>query len=197
MRLFRRFSMQAQALSALLRSQPDPLRCILGLVWLLSALVVLTACGPPGARAVLEGRDLLEHGEYSQAIEEFRLATQLMPTNAVAFNYLGMALHQAGQSGEAERAYLRALSLNHDLTEVHYNLGCLWLLQSNRLEQARSELTTYTLRNPNAAEGWVKLGEVQFCSRDAATAEKSLGEALRLDPHNAEALNALGLARIN
>ena len=189
--------MQAQALSALLRSQPDPLRCILGLVWLLSALVVLTACGPPGARAVLEGRDLLERGEYTQAIEEFRLATQLMPTNAVAFNYLGLALQQAGQSGEAERAYLRALSLNHDLTEVHYNLGCLWLLQSNRLEQARSELTTYTLRNPNVAEGWVKLGEVQLRSRDVSTAEKSLGEALRLDPHNAEALNALGLARIN
>jgi tetratricopeptide (TPR) repeat protein len=120
-----------------------------------------------------------------------------MPTNPVAFNYLGLALHQAGQPAEAERAYLRALTLNHDLTEAHYNLGCLWLLQSNRLEQARSELITYTLRMPNVPEGWSKLGEVQLRSRDAAAAEKSLGEALRLDPHNPEALNALGLARLN
>src|SRR5213078_3794935 len=131
-------------------------------------LLLLTACGPPGPRAVLEGKALLERGEYGQAIEAFQAATRLMPTNALAFNFLGLACHQAGLSADAERAYLRALTLNHDLTEVHYNLGCLWLLQSNRLDQARSELTTYTLRTPNDPEGWLKLGQVQFRSRDLA-----------------------------
>jgi tetratricopeptide (TPR) repeat protein len=139
----------------------------------------------------------MERGEFDQAVEALRNATRLMPTNALAYNYLGLALHHANKPAEAERAYLRALTLNHDLTEVHFNLGCLWLLQSNRLDQARSELTTYTLRNPNSAEGWLKLGEIQLRSRDIAAAEKSLGEALRLDPHNAEALNATGLARLS
>jgi len=164
------------------------------LVWVTA---MLAGCGPPGPRAVSDGVDLMDRGDFDQAVEVLRNATRLMPTNALAYNYLGLALHQANKPAEAERAYLRALTLNHDLTEVHFNLGCLWLLQSNRLDQARSELTTYTLRNPNSAEGWLKLGEIQLRSRDIAAAERSLGEALRLDPHNAEALNSTGLARLN
>src|SRR5437868_7698423 len=103
---------------------------------LLLALVLSSACRPPGPRAVLEGKKLLEKGQYAAAIEEFREATVLMPTNALAFNYLGLALHEAGQPVDAERAYQRALALDHDLTEAHYNLGCLLLPQSNRLDQA-------------------------------------------------------------
>jgi tetratricopeptide (TPR) repeat protein len=137
----------------------------------------------------------LEKGEYAQAIEELRLATQLMPTNALAFNYLGLALHQAGQSAEAERAYLRALSLDHDLTEVHYDFGCLLLSQSNRLDQAKSELTAFTMRRPNSAEGWLKLGQAQLRARELAAADRSLDEAVRLDAHNPEALTALGVVR--
>src|SRR5579859_7539669 len=117
----------------------------------------LTGCGPAGPRSLLDGKRLLERAEYPQAIEELRNAVQLMPTNALAFNYLGLAFHQSGQVPEAERAYLRALALNHDLTEVHYDLGCLWLSQPAKLEQAKSELTTYTLRRPNSPEGWLKL----------------------------------------
>lgn len=160
-----------------------------------AALWFVTGCGPPGPRAVLEGKRLLERGQYAQAIEELRLATQLMPTNALVFSYLGLACHQAGQAPEAERAYLRALALDHDLTEVHYNLGCLWLTQPAKIEQAKAELTTYTLRRPNAPEGWLKLGEAQFRSRELIPAERSLGEVLRLEPKNAEALTELGLIR--
>ena len=159
------------------------------------AVCLVSGCSPPGPRAVLEGKRLLERGEVPQAIEELKFATQLMPTNALAFNYLGLACHQAGQATEAERAYLRALAVNHDLTEVHYDLGCLWLAQPGKLEQAKAELTTYTLRRPNAPEGWLKLGEVQLRTRELAAAEKSLAEALRLDPKNPEILTGLGLLR--
>ena len=58
-----------------------------------------------------------------EAIEQFRTATQLLPTNSLVFNYLGLAYHQAGNLAEAERAYVRALSLNRDLAEIHYDLG--------------------------------------------------------------------------
>jgi tetratricopeptide (TPR) repeat protein len=157
--------------------------------------VVLTACTPGGPRAVLDGKRLLERGDFAQAAEEFQIATQLMPTNAIAFNYLGLALHQAGQSAEAERAYLHALSLDHDLTEVHYDLGCLWLNQSNKVEQAKSALTAYTMRRPGNPDGWLKLGQAQLRNREFAAADRSLEEALRLDPHNPDTLTSLGLVR--
>ncbi len=165
------------------------------LILLVAAGTLVTACGPPGPQAVIEGKRLLERGEYGRAIEELRTATQLLPTNALAFNYLGLACQEAGQSAEAERAYLRALALDHDLTEVHYDLGCLWLSQSNKVDQAKAELTAFTMRRANSAEGWLKLGEAQFRSRELSAAEKSFGEALRLNPQNPAALTAMGLAR--
>jgi tetratricopeptide (TPR) repeat protein len=156
---------------------------------------ILAGCGPAGPRAVLDGKKYLDRGEYQQAIEELRSATELLPTNALAYSYLGLAFHSAGQPAEAERAYQRALALDHDLTEVHYNLGCLWLTQSNRIDQAKSELTAYTMRRPNSTDGWLKLGQAQLRLRELSASEKSFTEALRVSPHSAEALTEIGLVR--
>lgn len=189
---------------------------IYGLILLISA-GLLTGCAPPGPRALLEGRRLVEKGKYPQAIEKLKLATALLRTNAQAWNYLGLACHYAGQSAEAEKAYRQALALDHDLIETHYNLGCLWLAQS-KLEGAQAELTTYTLRRGNSAQGFLRLGTAQLRSASIArasgartvarprgqgpdselvAAEKSFNEALRLgglqDP---EAWNGLGLVKL-
>jgi tetratricopeptide (TPR) repeat protein len=53
-----------------------------------------------------------------------------------------------------------------------------------------------TLRRPNMVDGFLKLGAVQLRTREPSAAEKSFSEALRLSPHNPEALNGLGLARL-
>lgn len=162
----------------------------------LSVLILfLTGCGPPGPTALLEGKQLLDSGLFQPALEKCRLATVLMPTNALAFNYLGLACHQAGQLAEAERAYARALSLNRDMAETRFNLGCLFLSQ-NKLEQAKSEFTAFTLRRPNSPEGFSKLGTAQLRAREFVAAERTFNDALRLDPNQAEALNGLGLAKL-
>src|SRR5262249_35750795 len=77
-------------------------RCTRTLCLCLIAMSFLTGCAPPGPQAFLEGKKRLDRGEYAEAIDEFRTATQLMPTNALAFNYLGLAFHQAGKVPEAE-----------------------------------------------------------------------------------------------
>lgn len=172
----------------------------------LALMALLTGCAPPGARALLEGKRLLEQGKFSQAVEKLRLATTLLNTNAQAWNYLGLACHQAGQVAEAEKAYHKALGLDHDLSEAHYNLGCLWLGQ-HRPEAAKAEFTAYTLRRGNAPAGFVKLGTAQLRAaqleaagpsraRELGAAEKSFNEGLSLDPLNPEALNGLGLVQV-
>jgi len=162
------------------------------LISLLAVAAFLVACGPPGPRALLDGKDLLESGKTTEAIAALRTATTLLPTNAAAWNYLGVAYHRAGLWTNAVDAYSRALRFNRELLEVRYNLGCLWLEQS-QWENARAEFTAYTLRRPNAGDGWVKLGTVQLQTRDPA-AEKSFREALRLNARDVEALNGLGMA---
>jgi tetratricopeptide (TPR) repeat protein len=160
---------------------------------LLAAL--LTGCGPAGSHALLKGKKLLDEGDYAGAADEFKSATESMPTNAVAWDYLGVAQEHAGQSADAQQSYQHALELDRDLTEAHYNLGCLWL-ELNRPDDAVSEFTAYTLRQDKTPEGWLKLGLAQLRTKNTLSAEKSFSTAMSLDPNNAEALNGLGLARM-
>ncbi len=175
------------------------------LVFLAAFVMFCAGCRPPGPRALFQGKDLMDRGRYPEALEKLKTAAGLLGTNAQAFNYLGLAYHHTGQAAEAANAYRRALALNPDLSEAHYNLGCLWLEQ-NKLDAAKAELTGYTLRRSNDPEGFLKLGAAQLRSAgslgaqrraaEVAAAEKSFGEALKLSPQNAEALTGLGLAQV-
>ncbi|HEX4263213.1 MAG TPA: tetratricopeptide repeat protein [Verrucomicrobiae bacterium] len=168
-----------------------PFRSVLPLAF----AVVLTGCQPPGPRALLDGQRLIERGQYSEAIDRLKTATSILSTNAQAWNYLGLAYHQAGQANDAADAYRKALALDQNLVEVHYNLGCLWLEQ-NRPDLARPELTAYTLRRDKSPEGWIKLGEAQLALRDLVGAERSLNQARQFDEQNPEALNDLGVVQM-
>jgi tetratricopeptide (TPR) repeat protein len=163
---------------------------------LLTVLLALVAgCRPAGPSELLQGRNLIEKGKYTRAIESLKRAVSLLPTNAPAWNYLGLACHYGGKPDEAEKAYRQALLLDHDLSEAHYNLGCL-LLEQNKAEAARSEFLAYTLRRGNSLDSLLKLGLAQANSRDLVGAEKSFIEALRLSPQHPEALNGMGLVRV-
>ena len=169
--------------------------------WLAIGAVACTmGCGPPGPRALLEGKRQLERGKYEAAIEELKVATGLMRTNANAWNYLGLAYHQSGHAGEAISAYQRALREDHDSTLpiIHFNLGSLFLEQNkpDSLESARNELTAFTLHEGNSVEGWLKLGTAQSRLGELAPAEKSFNEARRINPQNPEALNNLGVVQM-
>jgi tetratricopeptide (TPR) repeat protein len=63
------------------------------------------------------------------------------------------------------------------------------------MEQAKSEFTAYTLHRPGNPDGWLKLGQAQLRNREFAAADRSLEEALRLDPHNPDTLTSLGVVR--
>jgi tetratricopeptide (TPR) repeat protein len=165
------------------------------LLLFLALALFIAGCTPSGPRALLKGKKLLERGDYAGAVAQFKTATSLLATNAQAWNYLGVACQYAGQPTDAVAAYQRALALDRDLMEAHYNLGCLWLEQ-NKPDAAGSEFTAYTLRRSKAPEGWLKLGLAQLQAHDVTPAEKSFSTALYLSPNNAEALNGLGLARV-
>ena len=176
------------------------------------AAALLAGCTPPGPRALLKGKELIEQGDYLAAVDVLKDATTLLSTNAQAWNYLGLACQYAGQATAAAEAYQKALALDYDLAEIHYNLGCLWLDQ-NRLDSARTELTAYTSLRKNAAEGWLRLGTVHLRSvrselhgfkpaaaaarlPDLVAAEKCFNEALRIQTTNPEAMNDLGIVEI-
>jgi tetratricopeptide (TPR) repeat protein len=164
-------------------------------IFLLTLAVVISGCTPKGPRMLLDGKELVEQGRYEEAVEKLRIATSLISTNATAWNFLGLAYHHSGQATNAEIAYLKALSLDRNLAEAHFNLGCLHL-ELERPDAARTELIAYTALRGNALEGWLKLASVQLQMRDLVAAERSFNEALRLDRSSAEALNGLGVIQL-
>ena len=163
-------------------------------VGLLFALF-LTGCTPSGPRALLNGKKHLDSGDYAAAVEELHTAVNLLPGNAAAWNYLGVAYQKARQPENAANAYQRALALNRDLVEAHWNLGMLYLEQGKN-DPALSEFTAYTLRRSNSPEGFLKMGAAQLRLGQISAAEHSFAIVLSQDPGNAEAINGQGLARI-
>jgi Tfp pilus assembly protein PilF len=167
------------------------------LLFLLCVAVSLTlgGCSPSGPKALLQGREFIDAGNYPAAIEKLSQAVVALPKNALAWNYLGLAYHLDHKPEEAEKRYRTALDLDHNLATVRYNLGCLYLEQEN-LAAALEELRRYTLLRPGAIDGWLKLGEALTRSRQFDEGERSFRAALDIQARHPEALNGLGLIQL-
>jgi tetratricopeptide (TPR) repeat protein len=169
---------------------------IYALLALCATLLLVAGCGPSGPRSVLKGERLIQEKKYPQAVEQLQQAIRLIPTNAQAWNHLGLALHHNKQPKEALKAYRQALALDRKLNVVHYNIGCL-LLEQNDPAGAIDPLTSYTYLQPRSASGWLKLGTAQLRARKFDAAEISFKRTLELEPKNTEAANNLGVAQAN
>jgi tetratricopeptide (TPR) repeat protein len=158
-----------------------------------TALAILPACSPSGPGALLQGDDLLRKGKPLEAIKKLEYAKDSMPDEPRAWNLLGLAYHQAGQPQLAIQAYQHALAKDKSnlVAVAHYNLGCLYLEQTNAAAAA-DHLRSYTLRT-NSVPGFLKLATAQLRLRKLEQAEASYGAALRLEPKNPEALNGVGI----
>ena len=129
-------------------------------------------------------------------MERLKTATSLIDTNAQAWNYLGLAYHQAGQPNDAADAYKKALALDQNLVEVHYNLGCLWLEQ-NRPDLAKSGIDgLHVASGEKSPEGLIKLGEAQMALHDLRGRKRSLNQVRQMDAQNPEALNDMGVVQM-
>lgn len=64
-------------------------------------------------------------GSHAAAIEHGKQAVRLSPRNVLAFNNLGLAWSKSGNEVDAEKAFVRAISLDDYYTETYYNLACL------------------------------------------------------------------------
>jgi tetratricopeptide (TPR) repeat protein len=174
-----------------------------------AACLSLTACGPPGARALQKGSRLIENTNYDQAVLVLSQAVNLLTNDppevrATACNLLGLAYHGAGNAQKARQYYQMALALHH-LPAADFNLGCLELEHSN-LAAARDLLTTYTSLQKWNVDGFLKLGNVHLRlalqapiaserSRQFDNAKKDFQSAQNL-ARTAEAGNDLGLIEL-
>ena len=119
-----------------------------------------------------------------------------MVTNAQAWNYLGVADQHAGQPADAVQAYQRALMLNRDLGggALQSRLSVVGTKQARCRENGIHRLHA----SPQQRAG--RLGQTRRCPSCACMISRRRKKVstprFRFDPHNAEALNGLGLAQM-
>ncbi len=169
--------------------------CLIRPVIAVCIALLLVGCQPPGPKSLLLGEKYLEQGNYEKALKYLTRASELMPEHPQVWNYLGLAYHGAQQPAEAVEKYQRAIRIDRNLPAPHYNLGSL-LLEQGHLPQAVAELNAFVTLQNDSAQGWTKLGTALLRMRRADEAERVLSQALKIDPKNAEAHNAMGLAHI-
>ena len=160
----------------------------------LAVLVLAAGCQPHGPEALRRGDELLRAGKVAEAVPLLERAATDLPDDPRAWNFLGLAYHDAGRPAEALKAYLRALRQDRNYFDVHYNLGALHSEQGNWAEAERS-LRTFLASDANRNQGtaWGLLGDAQLRLRKFDDAERSLTFAAKLDSNNADVWNNLGL----
>ena len=85
-----------------------------------------------GGQGVSQGEQLASQGRYQEARLEFLRATEADPGNAVAWIDLGAADSVTGRIEEARAAYDKALALDPDHWQAHYNLALLLAREGDR-----------------------------------------------------------------
>lgn len=171
------------------------------IISLIAILVCICGCNLGTQRHNVAGKQALELGQYSAAINRFQQALNSNPQDANAYYNLGAAYNRlAKQSNnqqwitQAEQLYRQAISLNDQHSEAHRSLAAL-LIETNREKFAFDLMKEWKNRFPNATEPVVELARLYQEYGDDRRATDLLADALKLDPNNVRALKALGHIR--
>jgi len=145
-------------------------------------------CKAAGDLATLVGR-------HDRAAEHYSKAVSLAPEDLELQAGLGKAHFFAGHHQQA------AAILNRLAGKKEY-ADCVWLLTmlgeshlaAGRPQEAKACFVRTTELAPKEAANWVNLAKAALECQDVPRAVLSAGEALRLDPHGADASTILGYA---
>lgn len=132
--------------------------------------------------SIARGKELVDLERYAEALRELQAATEKDPGNSIAWADLGAAAVLAGNPGQAQEAYRKALALDPQSWLAHYNLALLCARRGDR-EAAFDHLRRALAALPDTADR-----ERRAMVRGLLE-EPSLGP-LRDDPRFADLLGA-------
>jgi len=72
------------------------------------------------------GAVMIEQNRIEDAIGYLERATESQADDAITLNYLGVASSQLGQFGKAEQSLRRAITVNPEYAEAHFNLAVIY-----------------------------------------------------------------------
>ncbi len=133
---------------------------------------------------------LAQLNDSKAAVASYRKALRLKPDLTVAHFNVGALLQQHGLSAQAADHYQQAVTQQPGFFQAWANWGTL-LQQSGKLAAAEACYRKALALNADA-QGYLNLGTVLYGQGQHQEAVQAFREAVRLDPHCADAWNSLG-----
>jgi 2-polyprenyl-3-methyl-5-hydroxy-6-metoxy-1,4-benzoquinol methylase/Flp pilus assembly protein TadD len=132
-------------------------------------------------------------GQFAEADRLYRQVLAAEPQHVHALHLSGALAHATGRNEEAVALIGRAIALNAEVPDFHYNLGlALWAL--DRREDASRHWTRAVRLNPNFAQARLNLGNALREERRFLEAIAQHSALVQLQPQSAAAHNSLGLS---
>jgi len=132
-------------------------------------------------------------GDFSDAAESYRKATELEPAVPEFWANLGLMYYQAGKSAEAIQSFKQAIRLNATLYVPQLFLGIEYL-KTQRPDAALPLLETATRLNPKDPLAELSLGKAYAQLNRADRAADAFRRATQLAPNDGNAWLGLGTA---
>lgn len=134
-----------------------------------------------------------QRGEQEQALGYLGRAVELNPTPPFYHNNLGNVLHELCRLDDALLCYEQALRLDPDYADAHGNLANT-LDRLGRFEDALAHRLEVVRLRPDRAATYTNLGNTLRGQAMIPEALVCFGQALAIDPEDAEAHSGRGVA---
>ena len=147
----------------------------------------------PDATAIILARGLehLQRQDLFGAEAAFRVAIDLNPASAAAYNNLGVCLMRMNRLAEAATAFCQTIRIQPDHAEAINNLAVVQL-ESGQYPLAIDNLRLALQCRPDYAEAWNNLGNAFARTDDPAMAAECYRHSLAIAPAQADPLTNLG-----
>jgi tetratricopeptide (TPR) repeat protein len=129
------------------------------------------------ARHLHSGLAYYQKGNFSKAIDEFKVAINLDPHFALAHSLLGTSLAEQQRFDEAIEAYQTAIELDPSLAAAHADLGALHFLRGE-LDEAVEAYQKAIQIDPQLAEVYSNLGNIYARRKEMNSAIASYKKAI-------------------
>ena len=139
----------------------------------------------------IQGNALVENGQYSEAISEYRRAITLNSKNPSYHNRLGNAYYSDEQYSEAILEYRQAITLNSENPVYYDNLGNAYYLNKQYSEAISEYRQAITLNSKNPSYH-NRLGNAYYANKQYSEAILEYGQAITLNSKNSVYYDNLG-----
>lgn len=138
----------------------------------------------------IRAQALLGTDASEESFEEANRAVELAPRDHHARQLLAMAAWRTGRLRVAQDSYQRAIELSGHSPVLLAEFA--WFMATERGPKLGEDAAREAIdADPHSATAWAALGQAQFRLHRRDDAEKSLSEALRLNPNDIYAQSAM------